>query len=358
MNPLLKIACAVLLLYVVIFSLGVPMNPGLTGTDTRVVKPGTNVIQVDGYRTHFLSEAQSLRVFLEADSVYYCTEATAISDDLLKATVLLPETLNAPILSVYVNNREDGTVYLPLAFRSEGAAISPGSRPTPECKVSVENDQHASFGFPFQPVIFESIRNLMWHVPMWFTMFFLMFISVFQSVLYMLKYQRQSDGLDEAVRGSLVALVHDRKAAAAVSAGMVFCILGLITGSIWARFTWTEWWTNDPQLNGALVVFLLYASYFVLRATIEDEEKRARLSAVYNIFACVMMIVLLMVMPKFVSSLHPGKEGTPAFSTYDLDSSLRLVFYPAVAGWILLGYWFYNLRYRINKLQSEANEIM
>jgi heme exporter protein C len=64
------------------------------------------------------------------------------------------------------------------------------------------------------------------------------------------------------------------------------------------------------------------------------------------------MVVLLMVMPRFTEGLHPGKSGNPAFSKYDLDSSLRSVFYPACAGFILLGYWIYRLHYRIQKLEQ------
>ncbi len=69
-----------------------------------------------------------------------------------------------------------------------------------------------------------------------------------------------------------------------------------------------------------------------------------------------MMVVLLMVMPKFVTSLHPGKEGTPAFSSYDLDSSLRTVFYPAIIGWGMLGYWLYSTHLRIKKIELEIND--
>jgi heme exporter protein C len=59
-----------------------------------------------------------------------------------------------------------------------------------------------------------------------------------------------------------------------------------------------------------------------------------------------------MVMPRFVAGLHPGKSGNPAFSKYDLDSSLRAVFYPAVLGWLLLGYWIYNINLRIKNLEN------
>ncbi|MFM7309384.1 MAG: cytochrome c biogenesis protein CcsA, partial [Flavobacteriales bacterium] len=140
---------------------------------------------------------------------------------------------------------------------------------------------------------------------------------------------------------------------AAAHVGLVFCMLGLITGSIWARFTWGAWWTRDPQLNGSMLVFIMYVAYFILRNTVNDEQKRARLGAIFNVFACIMMVMLLLILPRFAAGLHPGKSGNPAFSKYDLDSSLRTVFYPACAGFILLGYWLYTLVLRIKNKEHE-----
>ncbi|MFM9984200.1 MAG: cytochrome c biogenesis protein CcsA, partial [Flavobacteriales bacterium] len=177
----------------------------------------------------------------------------------------------------------------------------------------------------------------------------LMIMSFIFSLMVLSKGKKE-EMLDVTLKKSLNS---DLKAAASASTGMVFCILGLVTGSVWARFTWGTWWVSDPQLNGAMVVFIVYAAYFILRSSIPDEEKKARLSAIFNIFAFVLMVVLLMVMPRFTEGLHPGKSGNPAFSKYDLDSSLRTVFYPACAGFILLGYWLYNILFRIKKLESD-----
>jgi heme exporter protein C len=94
-------------------------------------------------------------------------------------------------------------------------------------------------------------------------------------------------------------------------------------------------------------------AYLILRNSLDEEQKRARISAVYNIFAYVLMLVFLMVYPRLnqVDSLHPGNGGNPAFSSYDLDSQMRLVFYPAVAGWVLIGVWLTSLRIRLGILQ-------
>ncbi len=190
---------------------------------------------------------------------------------------------------------------------------------------------------PARFILNETIRNLYFHVPMWFTMIFLFGVSTVYSILYL----RSSD------------LQHDRIASAAANVGLVFGILGTLTGSIWAKYTWGAWWTNDVKLNGAAVSIIIYIAYLILRGSVEDEFKKGRVSAVYNIFAFVMMLVLVMVMPRIYDSLHPGNGGNPAFNQYDLDRNMRYVFYPAVAGWILLGIWILSLRTRIAKLESQ-----
>jgi heme exporter protein C len=150
----------------------------------------------------------------------------------------------------------------------------------------------------------------------------------------------------------------DAKALSSARTGLFFGIIGLVTGSLWARFTWGDWWVaSDPQLNGALVTVLVYAGYLVLRAAVEDAVLRARVAAVFNLFAFVLLIILLMIFPRFSESLHPGKGGNPGFNTYDLDSSLRAVFYPAVIGWILLGYGMYRLRLRMESLNRRLNQL-
>jgi len=115
---------------------------------------------------------------------------------------------------------------------------------------------------------------------------------------------------------------------------------------IWAKNTWGAYWTNDPKLNSAAIGMLMYFAYIVLRSSIEDEEKRARVSAVYNIFSFPVFVVLIFILPRLTASLHPGNGGNPGFNSYDLDSKLRLVFYPAVIGWTLIGYWIADLAIR------------
>ena len=332
----MKWMCAALLSYAGFMSLYLPMEPGGSLVEANDFSPGVNSFEFFGYATHF-DESPDLQVFVANDSSQvFCCEVLEKDAQYIKASVLLPDTLKSTRFSFYTNSAADGIISAPGAVASRDF-VSGGN--VQSCPVNIHSEFGRINGIPFQPIIIESMRNLMWHVPMWFTMFVLMFISFRFSIGQLLS------------KDLLRAHVADLKASSSAAVGMVFCVLGLLTGSIWARYTWGAWWTNDPQLNGALVVALMYGAYFVLRGSVQEEEKRARLSAIFNIFACVLMVMLLMVMPRFAEGLHPGKSGNPAFSQYDLDSTLRMVFYPACAGFILLGVWLYDLQFRINLLR-------
>jgi heme exporter protein C len=181
----------------------------------------------------------------------------------------------------------------------------------------------------------ESIRNVYFHVPMWFTMIALLSYSVFYSVKFLGRSEMRED-----VRASQSAL-----------ASVPFALIGLITGSLWGKVTWGTYWTSDPKLNGVAAALLIYLAYFILRSSITDDQKRARISAIYNIFAYVMMIVFILIVPRFTDSLHPGNGGNPAVGQYDMNSTMRTVFYPAVIGWILIGCWITQIRIRVETIK-------
>ncbi len=334
-----KFLAVILLTYVTLFSLLTPLVPGGLSVNINEIKKGENNIEFTGYNTHFNAEQAHLRCFISVGQQWIEGKVTNIeSDAKFRFSVNLPDTLPSTQVAFYAYTPTDGSIYVSSAVGFSDIVINSNIK-LPELKNKVSNEEHQRWGFPFQPILFETIRNLMFHVPMWFTMFFLMGISLVASFKVLSGKWEQ-----------------DVIAVSSAKVGLVFCVLGLITGSIWARFTWGTWWTRDPQLNGAMIVFIVYAAYVLLRNSIEDENKRARLSAVFNVFAFILMILLLMVMPRMVdTSLHPGKSGNPAFSKYDLDSSLRAVFYPAVIGWAMLGYWIYTIQKKLETLKQASH---
>lgn len=189
---------------------------------------------------------------------------------------------------------------------------------------------------PALPILHESIRNLYFHVCMWFSMIFILTLSLLYSIKYLMNPQEDYDVI----------------ASQCANTGLIFGLLGITTGSLWARFTWGAWWIDDPKLNGAAITLLSYFAYVVLRNSMDDEQKKSRVSAVYNIFAYVMMVVFIMIYPRLkgVGSLHPGNGGNPGFNQYDLDSHMRMVFYPAVIGWLLLCSWIASINIRLERI--------
>jgi len=186
----------------------------------------------------------------------------------------------------------------------------------------------------------HSIRNLFFHVPMWFGMMVLFFISLF----YAVKYLRKPN------------VMYDHYSLEYARTGTVFGILGLITGSIWANAQWGNYWSGDAKQNGAAIALLIYFAYFVLRGSLNDDEKKARIGAVYNIFAFFMLFPTVWILPRLVESLHPGgmgSEGNPGLNPKDSDWHMKIVFWPAVIGWTLLAVWITTLRIRYQILNEK-----
>lgn len=194
---------------------------------------------------------------------------------------------------------------------------------------------------PKLPILHETIRNTYFHIPMWFSMILLYLVSV----IYSIKYLSSGD------------MKQDLVAVECVNVGIIFCVFGLITGMLWANVTWGEPWPNDPKLNGSAIASLMYLAYLVLRNALDEEQKRAKISAIYNVFAFPVMVVLLFILPRLTDSLHPGNGGNPAFGSLDMDGRMRMVFYPAVIGWMLIAIWIMTLRYRYRILERKHQQL-
>jgi len=200
---------------------------------------------------------------------------------------------------------------------------------------------------PRLPQLQETIRNLYFHVCMWFGMMILFTVSV----VYAVKYLRSN------------RLVHDIYSRQFATVGIVFGVLGYSTGTIWMSYTWADpnnpayasfsSIAREPKLIGAAIALLIYFAYMVLRDSIQDMDKKARVSAVYNIFAYAMLFPTIWILPRILPSLHPGREGNPALNFNDIDNRMRMVFYPAVIGWTLLGVWITTLKIRFNLLKEQ-----
>lgn len=189
----------------------------------------------------------------------------------------------------------------------------------------------------------ERIRIMNFHVPVaWVTV-----LAYLISMIYAIMYLRKRD------------MDYDTKAVAAAMLGTLFCILATVTGMIWAKFNWGAFWNWDPREVSIFILLLIYFAYFSLRAAIDNETTRARLSAVYSIIAFITVPFLVFILPRLQDSLHPGSksEGNigPVLSsgTEMLNPVMQVNFGIGLAAFTLLFFWLFNLVYRYKKLNND-----
>ena len=187
---------------------------------------------------------------------------------------------------------------------------------------------------PLVPVLQETTRVLYFHIPSaWITVVALGW-SMINSLLYLFRRD----------------LRHDDHAASAAELGLVFCIVATVTGSIWAKSMWGSWWNWDPRETSIFFVLLIYGAYLALRGSIEGEEKRARLSAIYSILAFVAVPPLMFVVPRIYSTLHPDPIINGS-GKIDMDPMIRWCFFSMLLGFTFLFTWLQLLRVRVFRLE-------
>ncbi|MEM9822043.1 MAG: cytochrome c biogenesis protein CcsA [Bacteroidota bacterium] len=337
-----KILGVILLVYSFLVGMLVPLKPGIVSASPANFKTGDRAqIMVEGYNT-FYQKGEVHRAWLKLadDQQLAAQQIQVISDTKMKIDFVLPVTLpgedKVMDATLILDNMIDGATVLPSAIFITRQENDGGGT---QWQNNLISDLHEKSGmtFPYRNILSETIRSTYYHVPYWFAMMIIFVISM----VYSIQYLSTNDPLK------------DHKAAAFTSVGVLYGVLGLVTGAIWAKFTWGSYWSFDIKQNMAAIAMLVYLAYFVLRASFEDEEKKARISAVYNIFAFACLVPLLFVIPRLTDSLHPGNGGNPGFGGEDLDNTMRLVLYPAVIGWILVGTWMANLLYRMESLKEK-----
>jgi heme exporter protein C len=189
------------------------------------------------------------------------------------------------------------------------------------------------YQFPDIPGLGEKAKIIFFHVPTaWLsTLAFLM------AMIYGVKYLRNKN-LDD-----------DSKSAAALQLGMMFSILATVTGSIWAKFNWGTFWNWDPRETSIFILLLIYGSLFALRSAIENEDKRARLSAVYSIIAFLTVPFFIFIMPRIMVGLHPGSandDNSGPVVNFRMNRNMQLVFYVSLIAFTILYWWMWRLRYK------------
>ena len=339
-----------LMLYVVIAGMLVPLKPGVSGISERLIKAGeTTELVVTGYNTHFQS-APNTRGWLrlgrptasnQPDTAIAAVAFEANSEQLARITFELPRyvptTRGRATATLILDNELDGAFVLPAAIDIVEAKGLAGP-PNYAVWTSSLEDLHTAKGmsYPYLGLLGETIRNQFFHVSLWFALMLLMLTASVYAVRYLI------GGNPE----------FDRRSEALTQVGLTFGILGLLTGMVWAHYAWGKAWSGDIKQEMTAIALLIYAAYFVLRNSIRSEQQSARVSAVYNVFAFVMLIPLLYIIPRVTDSLHPGAGGNPGFGGEDLDNTMRMVFYPGIIGFTLLGVWIAELFWRARRLAA------
>jgi heme exporter protein C len=189
---------------------------------------------------------------------------------------------------------------------------------------------------PIVPGLEDKARIIFFHVPTaWVTM-----LAYLISMFYGIKYLSKKNYID------------DLKSVSAAGLGLVFCVLATITGSIWAKFTWGSFWNWDPRETSIFILLLIYGAYFALRSSIDVEEKRASISAVYSVIAGITVPFFIFVMPRIVSSLHPDPIVNPQAKIH-MNPTMLVIFIVSLASFTAIFFWMYNLKIRLTKLEHK-----
>ncbi len=276
-----KWICVVLLFYV-LGSFFIPLAPGISKVEPAILTPDSlYTFNLSAYNAHFKSPAAGkVQLWLKSGNDYYCPQSFTIKDNQkieakFYINSLYQDSIAEPYFDIVANDDYDGTIALregivfnkkslPMADsvnegriahvedsvnrhlahiggdKMEDASvlyIADTTAKLSRCAVEVMHNKHQFIAFPYREILYETIRNTFFHVPMWFTMTMLVMFSIYGSVNYL----RTSN------------LKYDVYAHQAIVVALLFGICGLLTGSVWARFTWGQFWVNDPKLNGAAV---------------------------------------------------------------------------------------------------------
>jgi heme exporter protein C len=146
---------------------------------------------------------------------------------------------------------------------------------------------------------------------------------------------------------------------AAIEISLVFFLVAIIMGSIWARPIWNTWWTWDPRLTTAAIVELIFAAYLLLRQGVEDPERRARFGAIYAIFGSI-SVPLTLISIRLLRTIHPvviGNAEAAAQGGFNMDAPMRTAFFFSLAAFSV---FFADLlwhRVRLGNLQSNLNKL-
>ena len=189
---------------------------------------------------------------------------------------------------------------------------------------------------PAKGFLGESSRIVFFHVPCAWTAALAFIVAAAYSVAWLLKREARFDDVAET----------------AVRLGLLFAVLTLLSGSLFAKIMWGSYWNWDPRESSYLLLVFLYSAYLFLRAAVSDPEKRARIGSAYAVFAAVLMPFLVFVAPRVTASLHPQTVINPQGKIL-MDTPTKTVFFAALAAFTGLFFWMLEIESRLARLSRE-----
>jgi heme exporter protein C len=169
--------------------------------------------------------------------------------------------------------------------------------------------------------------------------------------------------LAAAITGGFYLNTRDRKwdvaSEAAVEIGLVFMLINIVTGSIWARPIWNAWWTWDPRLTTATIMELIYAAYLILRKGVEESEKRGRFGAVYAIIGFI-SVPLTFFSIRIFRTIHPvvvGSGDPSASGAFSMSPAMSQTFIFSLVVFTLVFIDLFWHRIRLGKLADDVEQL-
>jgi heme exporter protein C len=179
-------------------------------------------------------------------------------------------------------------------------------------------------------------RIIFFHVPPFITAATLYLTSAVAGALYLAKRD----------------LRYDVVAVSAVEVALPFAAVNLITGMFWARIIWGIWWTWDPRLTWALISWLIYAGYLMLRTAIDEPTTRAKNSAVMSIFALATVLITYKAIDWWRTQ-HPGPVLSIRTGGGRMDPAMEQMIWLNLIPFLLLAGVFLVIRMRQERAQRE-----
>ncbi len=195
----------------------------------------------------------------------------------------------------------------------------------------------AIYAAPTEQTMGDIQRIFYYHLPSWWAAFILYFINFIASIVYLRRKTAGSDAL----------------ALATAEMGVVFSAVGLTTGPLWAKPVWGIWWTWDARLTTALILFLIYVSYLMLRRFSEGEQTPT-IAAAFAIFGFIDVPIVYMSI-RWWRTQHPQPVigGGP---NSGLDPAMRLPLYSNLVAFLAFAALVVWLRYTVAMAERQVEE--